>query len=155
MSPEDASQKIHSLATALLGLTGISADPIQSREHILIAQLLQHAWSRREDIDLRRLIEQVQTPPIREVGAYNLETFFPSRDRVKLAPQRNTVLASRVFATWRQGEPLDFGRMLTRNGKPQHLIFYLAHLDDTQRMFFVTLLLEEMLAWTRRQSGTT
>ncbi|MFO0926061.1 MAG: DUF87 domain-containing protein [Gemmataceae bacterium] len=152
---EDMTQKINATATALLGLSGISADPLQSREHVLIAQLLQHAWTHGRDLDLEGLIKEVQKPSINRVGAYNLETFFPAKERLKFASQLNNVLASPVFATWTQGEPLDLGSMLYRNGRPQHLIFYLAHLDDNQRMFFTTLLLEEMLGWTRRQPGTT
>lgn len=151
---EDLTQKINATATALLGLSGISADPLQSREHVLIAQLLQHAWTNGRDLDLEGLIKEIQKPSINRVGAYNLETFFPAKERLKFASQLNNVLASPVFATWTHGEPLDLASMLYRNGKPQHLIFYLAHLDDNQRMFFTTLLLEEVLGWTRRQSGT-
>ncbi len=155
MPLEDLTHKINATATALLGLSGISADPVQSREHVLVAQLLNHAWTHQRDLDLTRLIQQIQSPPIRTVGAYNLETFFPARDRQKFASQLNNMLASPIFTTWTQGEALDLGAMLYRNGRPQHLIFYLAHLDDNQRMFFTTLLLDEMLAWTRRQPGTT
>jgi Helicase HerA, central domain len=152
---EELTQKIASTATALLGLTNITADPVQSREHILISQLLLHAWTAGRDLDLPLLIREIEHPPISTVGAYSLETFFPSKDRVKFASMLNNVLASPTFATWTMGEPLDLAAMLYRNGRPQQLIFYVAHLDDTQRMFFTTLLLEEMLAWTRRQPGTT
>jgi hypothetical protein len=155
MAMEDLTQKINATATALLGLSGISADPVQSREHVLVAQLLHHAWTNGNDLDLAGLIKEIQTPSIRTVGAYNLETFFPAKDRLKFASQLNNMLASPVFSTWTHGEPLDLAGMLYRNGRPQHLIFYLAHLDDNQRMFFTTLLLEEMLSWTRRQPGTT
>ncbi|MFO0879189.1 MAG: DUF87 domain-containing protein [Gemmataceae bacterium] len=155
MALEDLTQKINATATALLGLSGISSDPVQSREHVLVAQLLHHAWSQGRDLDLAGLIKEIQNPPIRTVGAYNLETFFSAKDRLKFASQLNNMLASPVFATWTHGEPLDLASMLYRHGRPQHLIFYLAHLDDNQRMFFTTLLLEEVLAWTRRQPGTT
>jgi hypothetical protein len=155
LSLEDLTQKINATATALLGLSGIAADPVQSREHVLVSQLLQNAWAAGRDLDLNLLIREIEKPPIRTVGAYNLETFFPAKERLKFASQLNNVLASPVFATWTVGEPLDVGAMLYRNGRPQHLIFYLAHLDDSQRMFFTTLLLEEVLSWTRRQSGTT
>ncbi len=151
---EDLTQKINATATALLGLTGLSADPVQSREHVLVARLLQNAWSEKRDLDLAGLIKEIQSPPISTVGAYNLETFFPGKERLKFASQLNNVLASPIFATWTAGEPLDLAGMLYRNGRPQHLIFYLAHLDDNQRMFFTTLLLEEVLSWTRRQSGS-
>jgi hypothetical protein len=152
---EALTHKIDATATALLGLTGIAADPVQSREHILIAQLLLHAWTSKKDLDLAGLIVQIQKPPIQTVGAYNLETFFPARERIKFASTLNNVLAAPSFSTWTSGEPLDLGAMLYKAGKPQQLIFYIAHLDDTQRMFFTTLLLEEVLNWTRRQSGTS
>jgi hypothetical protein len=152
---EALAAKINATATALLGLTGIVSDPIQSREHVLVANLLDHAWKNNREYTLRDLVNDIARPPIREVGAYNLETFFPSKERVKFAATLNNVLAAPGFATWMTGEPLDLGSMLYRSGKPQHLIFYIAHLDDTQRMFFVTLLLEELLTWVRRQSGTT
>jgi hypothetical protein len=155
MSREVMTQKIDATATALLGLTGIASDPIQSREHILIAQLLLHFWSAGKDLDLPALILQIQNPPIRTVGAYNLETFFPAKDRLKFASTLNNVLAAPSFLTWTTGEPLDLASMIYKAGKPQQLIFYIAHLDDTQRMFFSTLLLEEILSWTRRQSGTS
>jgi predicted RNA-binding Zn-ribbon protein involved in translation (DUF1610 family) len=155
MPREVLTQKIDATATALLGLTGIAADPVQSREHILIAQLLLHFWSTGKDLDLPGLILHIQNPPIRTVGAYNLETFFPAKERLKFASSLNNVLAAPSFLTWTTGEPLDLASMLYKAGKPQQLIFYIAHLDDTQRMFFTTLLLEEMLSWTRRQSGTS
>lgn len=155
MPREVLTQKIDATATALLGLTGIASDPVQSREHILIAQLLLHSWLAGKDLDLTGLILLIQNPPIRTVGAYNLETFFPAKDRLRFASTLNNVLAAPSFSTWTTGEPLDLAAMLYRAGKPQQLIFYIAHLDDTQRMFFTTLLLEEMLSWTRRQSGTS
>lgn len=152
---EAMTQKIDATATALLGLTGIASDPVQSREHILIAQLLLNSWTAGKDLDLAGLIMQIQNPPIRTVGAYNLETFFPAKERLKFASTLNNVLAAPSFSTWTTGEPLDLSTMLARNNKPQQLIFYIAHLDDTQRMFFTTLLLEEVLSWTRKQSGTS
>jgi hypothetical protein len=155
MPREALTQKIDATATALLGLTGLAGDPVQSREHILIAQLLLNAWTAGRDLDLPGLIRQVEKPPLRTVGAYNLETFFPARERLKFASSLNNVLAAPSFSTWTTGEPLDLSALLYRAGKPQQLIFYVAHLDDTQRMFFITLLLEEVLAWTRRQTGTT
>ena len=136
MPREALTHKIDATTVALLGLTGIASDPVQSREHVLIAQLLYNAWTNKQDLDLPKLIHQIQDPPIREVGAYNLETFFPAKERLKFASQLNNMLASPMFATWTQGEPLDLANMLYRNGKPQQLIFYIAHLDDQQRMFF-------------------
>jgi hypothetical protein len=152
---EDLTHKVNATVTALLGLGGIEGDPVQSREHVLLAQIILDAWQKGRDLDLPMLIQEIPRPAITTVGAYNLETFFPAKDRVKFASQLNNVVASPMFAIWSRGEPLDLASMLFRNGRPQHLIFSVAHLDDQQRMFFITLLLEEMLAWTRRQAGTT
>ncbi len=152
---EDLNQKIDATASALLGLTGISSDPVQSREHILIAQLLLNAWSQGRDIDLPQLISQVQEPPIRKVGALDIDTFYKEKDRLKLAIALNNILAAPSFSTWLMGEPLDLGQLLSGGQKTRQLIFYVAHLDDSQRMFFITLLLSEILSWTRKQTGTT
>ena len=152
---EALTRKVEATATALLGLSGIASDPVQSREHILVSQLLLTAWKKGQDLDLAALIRQVESPPLRTVGAYSLETFFPAKERVRFAASLNNVLAAPGFASWTTGEPLDCVAMLYRNGKPQQVIFYTAHLDDAQCMFFTTLLLEEMLSWTRKQAGTT
>src|SRR5205823_11648822 len=132
------------------GLTGLQADPVQSREHILIAQLLLYAWSRGQDLDLPELIRQVQAPPMDRVGAFDVETFYPEKERLKLAVALNNILAAPSFSTWVTGEPLDLQKILYGGSKPRQVIFYVAHLDDAQRMFFITLLLEEVLSWTRK-----
>jgi hypothetical protein len=155
LSREALNQKIDATAMALLGLSGIAGDAVQSREHILIAQLLLHAWSAGRSLDLPQLIQQIQNPPVRTVGTYNVDAFFPARERHRFASALNNVLAAPGFSTWITGEPLDLGRMLYAAGKPRQLIFYVAHLDDRQRMFFTTLLLEEVLSWTRKQTGTS
>ncbi len=152
---EALNQKIDATTTALLGLTGIAADPVQSREHILIAQLLLNAWSKGKDIDLPQLIAQIQNPPLGRIGAFDVETFYPEKDRLRLAVALNNILAAPSFSTWISGETLDLARMLYTKGKPRQLIFYIAHLEDAQRLFFLTLLLEEVLSWTRKQPGTT
>jgi len=156
MSREDLNQKIDATASALLGLTGVSADPVQSREHILIAQLLLHAWTQGKDLDLPRLIAQIQEPPVRTIGALDVETFYKEKERMKLAIALNNILAAPSFSTWLTGDPLDLNYLLAGSpGKTRQLIFYVAHLDDRQRMFFITLLLSEVLAWTRKQQGST
>src|SRR4051794_7697454 len=152
---EALNEKIDATTTALLGLSGISSDPVQSREHILIAQLLLQAWSAGRDLDLPQLIAQVQNPPLRKVGAFDVDTFYPEKDRLKLAVSLNNILAAPSFSTWITGEALDLSRMLYAGDKPRQLIFYVAHLEDAQRMFFLTLLLEEVLGWTRGQPGTS
>ncbi len=155
VSREALNQKIDATTSALLGLTGIVSDPVQSREHILIAQLLLHAWTKGENLDLAQLISRIQAPPMRTIGAFDMETFYPEKDRLKLAVSLNNILAAPSFSTWIEGDPLDLSVLLAGGEKPRHLIFYLAHLEDAQRMFFLTLLLDEVLSWTRKQAGSS
>jgi len=148
-------EKIASTVTALLGLVGYEdIDPLRSREHILLANLFENAWSNGKDVDLTELILQTQTPPFDKLGAFPVDTFFPAKDRMELAMILNNILASPAFETWRIGQSLDIGSMLyTGDNRPLHNIFYLAHLSDTERMFFVTLLLSAVEAWMRTRKG--
>jgi len=149
-------EQIQSTVSALLGLVGIEADPLQSREHILLASVFEHFWRQNTDLDLRQLITAVQSPPVRQLGVFDVDTFFPEKDRFGLAMALNNIIASPSFENWVRGEPLDVSRLLyTPTGKPRHSIFYIAHLSDAERMFFVTLLLEQLVGWMRQQSGTT
>ena len=142
--------------SALLGLVGIEADPVRSREHILLSNILENAWRAGQDLDMAKLIMAVQKPPFRQVGVFDVETFFPEKDRFGLAMALNNIIASPSFGAWMKGEPLDIGAMLhTPDGKPRHSIFYIAHLSDAERMFFVTILLEQIISWMRAQPGTT
>ena len=154
---EDAlRERTSGTVAGLLALLGIEADPLRSREHILLSTLCEHAWSRGIDLDLAALIRDVQKPPIERVGVVDLESFFPAKARADLAMTLNNLLASPGFSAWLNGEPLDISRMLwTSTGKPRISIVSIAHLSDAERMFFVTLLLHEIVAWTRGQSGTS
>jgi hypothetical protein len=149
-------ERIQATVTSLLGLLGIDADPIQSREHILLSNILDRAWREGRNLDLPALITQVQKPPFERVGMFDLESFYPSKDRFGLAMTFNNVLASPGFEAWLQGEPLNLDRMLhSEAGRPRVSIFSIAHLNDAERMFFVSTLLNETVSWMRRQSGTT
>jgi hypothetical protein len=147
--------RVGSVVSGLLSLLGVDADPIGSREHILLANILEGAWRQGLSLDLVGLIQAVQKPGFDKLGAFDLETFFPAKDRLKLAMQLNNLIASPGFATWMAGEPLDAQRLLfTPEGKPRISIISIAHLNDAERMFIVTLVLNEMIAWMRKQSGT-
>jgi hypothetical protein len=149
-------ERIGTTATSLLGLLGIDADPIKSREHILIATILDTAWRQGQELDLPGLIQQIQAPPMKRVGVLDLDAFFPSKDRFALAMALNNLLAAPGFGAWMEGEPLDVGNLLhTPSGKPRVAIVSIAHLNDAERMFFVSLLLNQAVGWMRAQSGTT
>jgi len=148
--------RILSTTSGLLGLLGIDADPIKSKQHILISTILENAWRNNQNLDLPGLIQQIQKPLFSKVGVFDLETFYPSKERLTLSIALNNLLASPGFHAWLEGEPLEIQRLLyTKEGGPKHSILSIAHLSDTERMFFVTLLLNELLAWVRRQSGTS
>jgi len=149
-------ERVASTTTGLLTLLGVDADPLKSREHILVSTVLAAAWEKGEDLDLAALIARIQNPPFTRVGVVELESFFPGKDRFALAMSLNNLLAAPGFSTWLEGEPLEIGPMLrSSKGKPRVAIFSIAHLADAERMFFVTLLLNQVLSWMRGQSGTT
>jgi hypothetical protein len=147
---------VSTTASSLLSLAGVDADPLQSREHILISTLLATAWTQGRDLDLAGLIAQIQTPPFDKVGVLDLESFYSSKERFGLVMALNNLLAAPGFQAWLDGEPLEIQHLLyTPQGKPRLAIFSIAHLNDTERMFFVALLLNQVLGWMRGQSGTT
>jgi len=153
---EALAERINTTVTSLLALIGIDADPVRSREHILLSNILNHEWSAGRDLDIANLIQKVQTPPVTKVGVMELDSYFPPDARFELAMSLNHLLASPSFASWMEGESLDIAKFLhTESGKPRHSIFSIAHLSDAERMFFVSLLLNQVLGWMRTQSGTT
>ena len=150
-------EKISSTVTALLGLVGlVDIDPVRSREHILLSNIFENAWQKGADLDLGELILQTQTPPFAKLGVFEVKSFFPEKDRFELAMLLNNILAAPAFQTWIEGQPLDIPELLfAPDGKPRHSIFYIAHLTDSERMFFVTLLYSAVEAWMHAQAGTT
>ncbi len=150
-------EKISSTVTALLGLVGLKdIDPVRSREHILLANIIEHAWKQGQHLTLSDLIRQTQAPPFAELGVFDVNTFYPEKDRFGLAMTLNSILAAPSFQAWVTGEPLDIGRLLYHeDGRCRHSVFYIAHLNEAERSFFVTLLFAAVEGWMRRQSGTT
>ena len=149
-------EKISSTVTALLTLIGLrDIDPLRSREHILLANIVEYNWRNGQSLDLHEVIVQTQNPPLEKLGAFSLDDFFPKKDRSALAVLLNNFLASPSFQSWIEGQPLDIQQILyTPDGKPRHSIFFLAHLNDSERMFFVTLLYAAVETWMRKQSGS-
>ena len=150
-------EQIVCTVTALMGLVGFTdIDPLRSREHILLSNIFENAWSKGQSLDLSELILQAQNPPFDKLGAFPLDTFFPAKDRMGLALQLNNILAAPAFEVWREGQALDIAALLFMpDGRPRHSVFYLAHLSDPERMFFVTLLLSAVETWMRTQTGAT
>ena len=149
-------EQITSTVSALLALLGRDPDPVRSRDHILLARIVEAAWQAGTSLDLAALIGAVQRPGFDKLGAFDVETFYPAKERQELAMALNGLLAAPGFAAWLEGEPLDAQRLLyTSDGKPRISVISIAHLGDAERMFIVTLVLNELVAWMRRQGGTS
>jgi hypothetical protein len=147
--------QISSAASGLLSLLGINADPLNSREHILLATILMDAWKSGRDLSMEEMIRRIQSPPVKKIGVIDIDSFFPVADRAKLAMSLNNLLASPSFAGWMQGQSLDIHSLLyDAKGNAKISIISIAHLNDSERMFFLTILLNELLSWMRSQPGT-
>ena len=152
---EAMAERVDATAGGILALLGIEADPLRSREHVLLSTILAHAWSDGATLTISDLIHRVQDPPFERVGTFALESFYPRKERFELSLALNNLTASPRFALWSEGEPLDVERLLfTTEGKPRLSIISIAHLDERERMFLVSLLLNEIVSWARRQSGS-
>ncbi len=149
-------ERVETCVSSLLSLAGIEGDPVNSPEHILVSTIFSTCWQKGQDVTLEDLVRMVQQPPFKKVGVVALDEFLNEKKRNEVAMKLNNLIASPSFASWLQGVPLDIAKMLyTPEGKPRVSIFSIAHLSDQQRMFFVSLLLTQMLSWMRAQSGTT
>ena len=153
---ETIRDEIEGTVTSLLGLVGIEADPLGSREHVLLSNLLEHNWRAGTDLDLGGLIGQVQTPPLRKLGVFEIDAFLPPDDRNELAVRLNALVASPSFAAWGRGPALDPSMLLrTADGRPRAAVIYLAHLSEQERQLVVTLVLSRLITWMHAQSGTS
>lgn len=148
--------RVTTITSGLLGLLGIQADPLKSREHILISTIISKAWEKGINLDVATIIHEIQTPSFVKIGVLDIDTFYPAKERLSLSIQLNNLLASPGFEAWMKGDPLNIDQLLYNpQGKPKLSIISIAHLSDAERMFFVTLLLNQILTWMRRQSGTS
>ncbi|MDL5055641.1 DUF87 domain-containing protein [Oscillatoria laete-virens NRMC-F 0139] len=149
-------ERISGLTTALLALTGRNAQPVQDKEHVLIANIFEHAWQRGIDLTLEDIIIQVQRPPFSKLGVFPLDDYISERVRMKLAMDLNSIVAAPSFQSWINGDPMDIHNLLYRpDGRPRVSIFYINHLSEPERQFIITLLMENVNAWMRTLSGTT
>ncbi|HEX3131896.1 MAG TPA: DUF87 domain-containing protein [Thermoanaerobaculia bacterium] len=148
--------RVSTLVASLLSLLGLESDPVRGRESILLSTIFDSAWRQGKGLDLAGLIQQVQKPAVERIGVMDLESFYPAKERFELAMALNNLLGSPGFGAWLKGEPLDIDRLLyTSAGKPRVAIFSIAHLSDRERMFFVSLLLNQTLGWIRSKAGTS
>ncbi len=146
--------------SGLLGLVDVEADPVRDPEHVILSRIVDQAWSAGENLDVRMLIERLVDPPFERVGVFAVDEFYPPRNRRKLAMKLNGIVAAPAFEPWTRGVRLDVDRIAdpVQDGDKKRVpvsLFYLTHLNDSERMFFASLLLEQIVAWSRAQSGTS
>lgn len=154
--PELVAERASSVASSLLGLVGVDSEPGRGREHVLLSNVLVRAFGEGVTLDLEALVERVQDPGFDRLGVLDLESVYPKKERFALAAAYNALLASPTFGAWREGDPLDVDRLLFGPaGRPRLAVLSLAHLGDDERTFFVSLLLQQVVAWMRRQTGTS
>ncbi|HEV8232865.1 MAG TPA: hypothetical protein VGQ75_11005, partial [Thermoanaerobaculia bacterium] len=147
--------QIRGVVTGLLGLAGIEAGEVSDPRTALLALTLEDWWRKGRSPSLADFVSLVENPPFSRVGAVELDAFLPREKRRELALALNNLLASPDFASWREGEPLDPDKLARGDsGGPACNLFYLAHLDDRERMFFVSRFLDRLWSWTRTLTGT-
>ena len=155
-APEDLRDEIAGIVSGILGLLKIEADPLQSQEFILLANIIENAWKSGKGLTLESLIAAVADPPFDKIGALPLDSVYPRKQRQGLMMALNNLLASPQFQAWRVGQPLDIQSMLyAKDGKPRLSVIYTAHLSEEERFFVTALILDKVKTWMRRQSGTT
>lgn len=154
--PDSFTSIVNSTVSSLLALIKVKGDPLTSKEYLLISNIFIHLWKKGISITLEELIGYVTNPPFDKIGVLPLKSFYTQTQRLNLAMKLNTVLASPSFSAWTEGEPLNIKDLLyTKDGKAKVSILSISHLDDSQRMFFVTLFLNKYISWMRQQSGTS
>lgn len=148
-------EKVQNTTSTLLSLLNIESDPLSGREHLLISKIFEQSWRNGKDVDLPMIINGIQTPPFAQIGVMPTDTFYPPSERFKLALALNQILASPAFNQWMTGVPLEIGSFLhSPEGKPRASIFTVSHLSDNERMFFISMVLNEIVGWMRTQTGT-
>jgi hypothetical protein len=149
-------EKISGIVTAMLGLIGLQAEPVKSKEHVLVSNIFEYAWSRGQNLTMEDIILQVQKPPFTKLGVLPIDDYMSEKARTKLSMDMNNIIAAPSFQSWINGEPLNIQSLLYQpDGRARVSIFYIAHLSEAERQFIITLLLENITSWMRSQSGTT
>lgn len=147
--------EVDALTAGLLGLVGVTGDPLASPEHLLVSNLVHAAWAGGESLDLGTLLTRIQAPPMRKLGVMDLDTVIPPERRTALAVRLNGVLATPGFAPWSTGAPLDIQRLLwAPDGRPSLALVSLSHLSDPERQLAVSRILAALVRWFRGQPGS-
>ena len=144
-----------SIVSGLISLVEKDVDPLQDPRHVLLVAILCFTWDKGASLSLEDLITHLVDPPFPKVGVFPVDRFLSPDDRMKLALQLNNLVASPGFAAWKQGEALDIGALMTStDGRTPVNLFYLSHLGEKERQFFVGRLMNQVLSWSRTLTGS-
>lgn len=149
-------ERVQNAATSLLKMIKEKNTDAMSPKHAFLSHILHYMDSRQQECDLAALVEYVQEPPFECLGNMFVDDVIPSRTRNALAAKLNGLIAAPSMAAWREGQMLDAHSFTTtEDGRTPVVVYSVAHLvDEEQRLFAVSLLLDEMLYWMRKQPGT-
>ena len=153
--PDGTRERVNTVAGALLSLVGRGGDPLTDRDQVLVSSVILEAWRAGRDLDLAGLLAAIVEPPMETLGVLPLDVFYPRKERMQLVLDLNTLLASPAFAAWTEGVPMTMETLLGSPQQPRGTVIALAHLDERQRLFLLTLLVGEMVSWMRRQPAAS
>ncbi len=153
--PDGARDRVDGVTSGILGLIGRGGDPLSDRDHVLMASVILEHWRRGDRLDLGGLLGSLAEPPLERLGLLPLETVYPRAQRMDLVLALNTLIASPAFSAWTQGVPLSMEALLGRESDPRGTVVTLSHLDERERLFALTMITSELLAWMRRQPGSS
>lgn len=152
---ETVRERITGIVNALFALAGMNYEPVKDVEHVLLSNIIEANWQQGKDLSLEDIVLQIQQPTFEKLGVFPLDQAISEKKRYKLSMELNNIIAAPSFQSWLRGQPLDIQSLLYQpNGRPKVSIFYTAHLNDQERMFITTLILESMIGWMRTLSGT-
>lgn len=152
---EDVRERIRNIISGIFKLIGKEPDPFSDTSFIFLSMCVEYFFKSGKKLSIDDLILSLESPPFSKIGVMPLEKAFPLKERRELAFKLNNLIASPQFSAWFGGFPLNFNDLFyTREGKPCHTIIYLNHLEDNLKQFAVTIILNELYNFVRKQKGS-
>lgn len=151
----DLNEYVLSISSSILSLLGSNTSDPTNPEILLLQNIFLSNFKENQGVTITELINQIIKPKFNKIGVFDLETFYSYDKRTKMAMKLNALFASPSFSLWCEGEKLDISKMLFKGEKARANIFTISHLNDSERMFFVTILLNEIIRFMRTTQGTS
>jgi len=148
--------RITSTVSTLCKMIGVESDPLRSKPHAMISTIIKHRLDHGQSVTVIDVMQGLADPPFAYLGIMEVDEVMPPQARGKLAAKLNNYIAAPGFQSWREGIDINIDRLFAApDGKTPVVIFSVAHLvDDNERAFGISMFLEEMVSWMRKQPGT-